>query len=565
MKLSDYIAEYLANRGINVMFGYTGGSIADLVDSVCCSSKIKFVENYHEQASAFAANAYALLSQKPSVCVATSGPGACNLINGIANAFFDSIPCVFITGNAHSMAARPNSSIRQNAFQETDIVSMVKGITKYAAYLDNPENIKYELDKAFYEAENARKGPVLIDIPYDIMRKDIKPESLKAFYPEAKLYDDCDEEKVVNIIKDSKRPLILLGGGALGCREKLFTFVSKAKIPVISSLRALDLFPHENDYFVGFIGSYGNRWANLAVKYCDMLLVLGSRLDERQMGNVKHDFAPNAQIIRVDIDECELPRKVDAFCLHLATEKFLDLMVEKDIKTDCKDWLSVIHKWREDFPSVSKTKHEAGRFIDFISRKAKPNTVFCSDVGQNQMCVAQSIYLDDGKRLINSAGLGAMGFSLPAAIGAAYFGAENVISFNGDGGIQMNIQELQTVKRDDLPIHIIVMNNHCLGMIRKLQEKLFEQRYHASIYGFSSPDFCKLADAYGLLSYKVLSVDDYVGAAKFVLDNRNGLIEVDLPVVMQANPEPYSKIYEQSPLLSDVEKKRVESELENIL
>lgn len=568
MKVSDYIADFMAAKKADVVFGYTGGSIADVIDSVYRQSSLRFVENYHEQASAFAANAYALLTGKTAFCLATSGPGAINLIGGIANAYFDSVPCVFITGNSHSLAKKPSDKIRQNSFQETDIVSVAESLTKYAVYVDSPQNIKYELEKAYHIAGDDRAGPVLLDIPYDVLRKEVNPDVLRGFTPSVKVYDDFNADEVASILSAAKRPVILLGGGCVGSKQQIKDFAEKVKIPVVCSLRALDIIPHNNNCFVGFIGSYGNRYANMALRYCDAMLVLGSRLDERQIGYVQGDFAPNAKIIRVDVDEFELPRKVESVKIHSSVANFLDKMQNVKIASDCASWLELLQKWKKDFTSVNdkETEVSANGFIRFVSENATANTIFCADVGQNQMCTAQAIYLDNGKKLLNSAGLGSMGFSLPAATGAAYADSGSVIvSFNGDGGLQMNIQELQTVKRDNLPVFVIVLNNGCLGMIRKLQENMFDKRYYASVKGFSSPDFCRVAEAYGLPSCKISSVSDYAKVMDFMKKNKNGLIEVELPMIMQANPEPSSKIYEQIPPLSDEENGQIKQELEALL
>jgi acetolactate synthase-1/2/3 large subunit len=571
MKLTDYIAEELSRRGIEAIFGYTGGSIADLIDSIGRSNRVKFVENYHEQASAFAANAYAQITGRTGVALSSSGPGACNLIGGVANAFYDSIACVFITGNAHSLARAESPHIRQNAFQETDIVSIVRPITKHAVYINDPDRIRFELEKAFFTAHEGRKGPVLLDIPYNVQRENIAPESLAGFRPPAAPSYNFNATEVLDRLRRASRPVMLIGGGALGLRREMLNFLEAVPLPVVASLRALDVVPHDHKCFLGFIGSYGHRYANLAVKHSDLLLILGSRLDERQMGTLKGDFAAQADIIQVDIDEYELGRKVDAaLALKSDAGYFLREVLKAGFDSgplgspEYEPWLAVLSGWKNKFPSYRAEvgEVEANGFIRRLTSALPTDAVICADVGQTQMCLAQAADLSRERRLLNSAGLGSMGYSLPASIGATYaVPGRPVVSFNGDGGVQMNIQELQTVARDGLPVQVVILNNRCLGMIRCLQEKLFDGRYFASVQGFSNPDFAKIAEAYGLPYCSVVNMADYDKAVSFVSTNRNGIIEVSLPRIMQACPEVGGKICEQLPALTDEDEQAVKADL----
>lgn len=559
MKLTDYIVEYIKKQGIDTVFGYTGGSIADLVDSIYRAKGIRFVQNYNEQASAFCTNSYAQIGEKTGVAISSSGPGAINMINGIANAYYDSIPCVFITGNVHSLSKNKSSKIRQNAFQETDIVSMVKGITKYAVYLENENDIKYELDKAFYIANEGRKGPVLIDIPYDIQRKNINENELKNFTADDKKNLNFSSDKFFNVLKEAKKPLILAGGGCQNAKEELKIFLKSINIPIVTSMRGLDLISHNCENYIGFIGSYGNRAANLAVKYCDLLVVLGSRLDERQMGYKKEEFAPNAKIIQIDIDENELGRKVDCFSrIKSDVKEFLNDINKTGKKYVYPKWLNLLNELKNEYPSIeNKTFSESG-FLNYLSEKTKENAVITVDVGQNQIISAQSLNIKGNQKFLCSAGLACMGYSLPAAIGAYYAKSGcQIISVNGDGGFQMNIQELQTVSRDNIPLKIVVLNNNCLGLIRKLQEKIFEKRFFASVEGYSNPNFKNIAKAYNLDYVAIKSLKDYKKLD--VLNNEKPvIIEVFLPQNVSANPEAASNISDQIPLLSDKEIENIE-------
>lgn len=559
MKVSDYIAEKIYESDVTTMFGYTGGSISDIIDSIYKLGNIKLVQNYHEQATAFAANAYALTTHKTAVAISSSGPGAVNLMGGVANAFYDSIPCVFITGNCHTLGAKESANIRQNAFQETDIVRLVQSITKFAHRVDDHNQIRYYLEKAFFVANDGRKGPVLLDIPYDIARCDVNIEDLVGFDEPKLEYNNINTPEIIKILNNAKKPLIIIGGGAKSnvCRTKLQELLTKVKIPVVASLCGLDVLPHDHECFLGFIGHYGNRYSNLALVNCDCLIVIGSRLDERQLC-YRTKLNNSLKVIRVDIDEYELNRKINVTVgVHSTAEKFLEQLSSQRFECCRFDkWLNIVLDWKKRYPSNDLTLKEvnANNFLHILSSALPDNAVICSDVGQNQMCVAQSMQLDGNRRLLNSAGYGSMGFSLPAAIGASY-ACENatILSINGDGGMQMNIQELQTIKRDNLPVNIVVLNNNCLGMIRRLQENLFNNRTFASIEGYSVPDYEKIAKAYGIDYLKVDCISKYEQAKKFISSTNPTFIEVVLPQVMRNNPEPGESLDKQIPVLSDTE------------
>lgn len=570
MKACEYIASILSQNNINNIFGYIGGFNQDIVDAIHRDNKIHFVLNYHEQASAFAANAYATITGKPSVTMSSGAPSSCNLVAGIANAYFDSVPCIFIVGSVHSLSVRTTKKIRQNAFEEIDMVSLVSDITKYAVKIEKSEDVRYYLEKAFYIANEGRKGPVLLDIPYDIARNDIHADELRAYSPEPfPGYDEIDTSKIKQLLYAAKKPVILLGGGARSeeARQKVRSLLDKVKIPVVASLCGLDVLPHNHECFMGFIGHYGNRYANLAVANCDFLLVLGSRLDERQLGGYKTRLQENCKVIRVDIDKIELGRKIpEDLSIHSSTENFLEEILKENFEEyDSTKWLNVISNWKERYPSHNPDRNtvDANNFLHFLSDYLPENTVVCSDVGQNQMCVAQALRLDDDRKLLNSAGYGSMGFSLPAAVGAAYATNKNtcILSVNGDGGLQMNIQELETVKRDNLPVNILILNNNCLGMIRGLQENLYENRNYVSIHGYSVPDYEALAKAYKIKYLKIDSVDQYELVRDFISTTEPTITELILPQKMKNYPEPGESIGTQVPFLSEEEYNTIQKEV----
>ena len=568
MKVATYVAKTLSENGVDTVFGHIGGFNVDLVDAIAKDQNLTFVLNYHEQGAAFAANAYAMVGENIGVAISSGAPSSCNLVAGIANAFFDSVPCLFLVGSVHSKAVRKSPEIRQNAFEEIDMVSIVSGITKYAVKVDKPQDIRYCLEKALYVAKEGRKGPVVVDIPYDVARTDINADELRSYVSrQERPFDPIDVSKLIKILEDSKRPLLLLGGGARSATSKraLRALLDKVAIPAVASLCGLDALPHDHPCYVGFIGHYGNRYANFALANCDVLIVLGSRLDERQIAGDKSRFAPNAKVVRVDIDPVELGRNIqEHISIYSSVENFLNsALVEEYPAHHYEKWHEVISEWKRCYPSHDMTLDEvnANNFLHAISDYLPRNAVICADVGQNQMFTAQSLRLGPDHKLLNSAGYASMGYSLPASIGAAYAQPDStVISINGDGGLQMNLQELQVVKRDGLPIKIVVLNNNCLGMIRRLQERIYDNRTVASVHGYESADYVSIAAAYGLEYVSIDAPDQYHVTKDLFQGSSSVLIEVKLPQKIMNNPEPGAAIDLQTPLLSLSENERIKKD-----
>ena len=568
MKLSDYIAYKLEQMKIDKVFGYTGGSIADIIDSICRTKSIQYIQSYNEQSSAFAANAYAQVTGKTGVAVASSGPGAVNLINGLANAYYDSIPCVFITGNVHTLGRKSSDAIRQNAFQELNIVELADSVTKASIYIEDENDIGRQLEKAFYIANEGRKGPVLVDIPYDIQRKEIEVEKIENYSCESPFEKEMDVGRFVEMLKQSRRPIVLIGGGCQNAKHELQGILRRSGIPVVATMRGLDVYSHEEENYIGFLGSYGNQWANIAILCCDLLIVLGSRLDERQMGYNKSQFAPNAKIIQIDVDPNELGRKTDnVLSIQAKIEDFLPHWEKRFEKHSYDKWIQVLKDWKRKI--VQKTcdneEMKANQILEKISRLFDEDAIITSDVGQNQIVCAQSLFLRKNNIFLCSAGLACMGYSLPAAIGG-YYASKNrqIISINGDGGIMMNLQELQTIKRERIPLKIIVFNNQCLGLIRKLQENLLEERYYASVEGYSAPDFRKLAEAFDFDYLEIKDNVDFPHLEKHLKSEETVMIEIKLPVKQITSSEPGENIYTQQPELSEEEFARLREQVEQI-
>ncbi len=514
MKVTDYIVSFLIEKGITDVFGYPGGMVTHLMDSLeKQSSRISAHVNYHEQGAAFAACGYAQASERMGVAYATSGPGATNLITGIANAYFDSIPVLFITGQVNTFECKQDLGIRQRGFQETDIVDMVSGITKMAIRIERTDQITSCINQAWEIAMTGRKGPVLIDIPMDIQRGDI---SISPYIKEEKKCHKskyCREE-IVSLIRDSKRPCFVAGAGLKGERDrKLFREIAhKLQIPVVTSMPGIGVIESDDRLNCGFLGAYGERCANFVLAKSDLVIAIGTRLDIRQTGAIRENFAPNAKLIRIDIDKDELNYHVrgNEITILCAAQEFLTNLANDfgENRNNRLDWLDVCKRLQNVLRGRDNDK--ANCMVEKISQYTKEKCIITTDVGQNQIWVAQSFRLQKNQQILFSSGHGAMGYSLPAAIGAYYGTGLPVISFNGDGGIQMNIQELQFIARENLPIQIIIFNNYALGMIRHFQEMYFDSRYVQTTNqgGYTVPSFQKLATAYGIQYRKVLKEED---------------------------------------------------------
>lgn len=566
MKLSDFIVEFLEQNGVTSVFELCGGSIIHVLDSLHKKNKIRIVSMHHEQAAAVAAEGFARCKGSIGVAMATSGPGATNMITGIASCFFDSIPCVFITGQVNTYEFKFGKPVRQIGFQETDIVSIVKPIVKYAQLVTNPEKIRYYLEKAFYLAQEGRPGPVLLDIPMDVQRADIVPGRLKTFrMPVGEKSHYSINDKIQEFLKAlslSSRPVVLAGGGVRlsGAQEDLRGFVERTGIPVVTSLMGVDAFPRDNRFFYGMLGTYGNRYANLTVANSDLILALGTRLDTRQTGTNPKTFAMGAKIIHVDIDKNELNNKVKADVAIKADIKFFLVALNRSLKrfdkTRLAEWQSRISGYKRSYPSFlpPKTTHiNPNFFISKLSEFLPDNTIICADIGQNQIWTAQSILLKKNMRFLTQGGMGAMGSALPMAVGASFAcPGRAIIAVCGDGGFQLNSQELQTVYHHGLPVKIIIINNSCYGMVRQFQKQYFNSVFQSTVIGYSCPDFSRLALAYKIKALRITTNSGISKACKWLFeDAKPALLEVKIPRYIQVLPKLSvgRPIEDQDPLL----------------
>ena len=525
MKLSDYIVSFLEERDIKVVFGYIGGMITHLVDSLGKSNRVRYIQTYHEQTAAIAAEGYAIESGKFGVAICTSGPGVTNMMTGIADAYFGSIPVIYITGQVNTYEYKYDKPIRQQGFQEMDVVSLVKPITKYAVMVDNAENFRYELEKAVHIATTGRKGPVVIDLPMNISRAEIEPYELRSYTPEPKSETNINYSEIISLIESAKRPMILLGGGCLGKENKVLieALLSASCMPVVTSLMGRGTIDETYINYIGMIGSYGNRCANMAISKADLLIALGTRLDTRQTGAMYTSFLRDGKIIHVDIDNNELDnhRLENRIKVNTSVEIFLQHILDKKISYSnyqgWNDWvLSVKDKYNQDREIERFVKNKAPyRLIQELNQVIKEDDVVTVDIGQNQMWTAQTLRMKQGMRFVTSGGLAPMGFSLPVAIGIAFANPQKrIFSINGDGGLHMAIQSLLLISQYNLNVKVIVMNNSSLGMITQFQHLYFDNRMFGTTGngGYIEPQLNAISKAYRLpyISMNESNIDFFI-------------------------------------------------------
>ncbi|MFH0738941.1 MAG: thiamine pyrophosphate-binding protein [Candidatus Omnitrophota bacterium] len=566
MKLSDFVVEFLKQRRVTSVFELCGGSIIHILDSLHKQKKIRIISMHHEQAAAIAAEGFARCKGSVGVAMATSGPGATNMITGIASCFFDSIPCVFITGQVNTYEFKFGKPVRQIGFQETDIVSVVKPIVKYAQLVTEPQKIRYYLEKAFYLAQVGRPGPVLLDIPMNVQRADIIPGRLMSFSkPAVEKNHYSIAAKIQESLKAlslSSRPVVLAGGGVRlsGAQEELRRFIEKTGIPVVNSLMGVDAFPGESRFSYGMLGTYGNRYANLTIANSDLILALGTRFDTRQTGTNPKTFARGAKIIHVDIDKNELNNKIKADLAVKSDIKVFLVALNKSLKKFDKarltQWQARISGYKRNYPSFLPPKAaqiNPNFFINKLSGYLADNAIICADIGQNQIWAAQSILLKRNMRFLTQGGMGAMGSALALAVGASLaYPKRPIIAVCGDGGFQLNSQELQTVYHYGLPIKIIIINNSCYGMVRQFQKQYFNSVFQSTVIGYSHPDFCKLSQAYKIKARRVVTNAGIPKACKWLFeDAKPSLLEVKIPRHTQVLPKLSvgRPIEDQDPLL----------------
>lgn len=520
MNLSDYVLKFLVSKKIKNVFLMTGGAIAFMIDGFSRNKKIKYTCVAHEQSAAMMADAYSRIGPNLSCTMVTSGPGATNLITGIACSWFDSVPSLHITGQVNSYekqgAQKGTQKTRQVGFQETDIVPITKPITKFSYQLKKPSEIKYILEKACYLAQSGRPGPVVLDIPMNFQKIKINPAKLISFKKpiiKNKIKSLTTKiKKIIKLISKAKRPVIILGGGikASKSEKKIENILKKLNIPVVTTWRGVDLIDHKDQKYIGNIGVYGSRAANFVVQNSDLLFSLGSRLDTRVTGGLPSSFARNAKIIAVDVDINELSKQrgLKIFLkVHTDLSVFLDVfkLNLKNKRFKFSTWIKKCNEWKETYPIVKKEYYKQKNFVNpyvftnELSKILNNKSIIVADTGGHLTWAIQTFKIKKGQIFFSAFGNSPMGYALPASIGASIEkNKAKVICIDGDGGIQVNIQELQTIVANKLPIKIIVMNNNGYGIIKQFQELYLNKRYKATIplTGVTNPNFRDVSNAY---------------------------------------------------------------------
>ena len=555
MKLSDYIVAFLQKKGVRHFFGYQGTMIAHLVDSIERNPLTENHSCYNEQGAAFAACGYAQAKEECACAYATSGPGAVNMLSGVADAYYDSLPVIFFTGQLNTYEYSGIEGLRQQGFQETDIVAMAGSITKYAVQIRKPEDIVKELNKAYHIANTGRKGPVLIDLPMDMQRSEVANPVYDMEFEECHtdpVQAEAAADVILEALEQSVRPVIMLGHGvdSTESQQALLRFTRERQIPVITSVLAKSVLSYDHPLNFGCIGgAYGHRYANMiANAKSDLILCFGISMCTRQIGTKVHEFAKNARIIRVDIDPYNLKRDihedgVNEVKLQAETGAVIRCLSEKgsSVKKEFGDWLEVCREIKENLQAVDDQTPEryTNRMIADLSDMLQDTSAIAVDVGQHMVWSYQSFKNREGQKLLFSGGHGAMGYGLPAAIGAYYATGRPVVCICGDGAFQMNIQELEWVKRENLPIKMLIMNNEALGMIRHLQRDYFDCLFAGTTdgCGFASCNFSKVADAYGIPSKRMWCDEVKETAPEFLEKEGPGLLEIMLEHGTYAYPK----------------------------
>ena len=541
----------MAAQGIRHVFVVTGGAAAHLIDSVAKNPDIDYICTQHEQAAAMAADAYSRVTANIGAAIATSGPGATNLITGACCAYYDSIPVIYITGQVATFRSRKGTGVRQLGFQEADIVDIFKPFTKYAVLVDDPRKIRYELEKATYIARSGRPGPVLIDVPDNLQREDIDPIALEPFVPpqERETHGRLAERvaKCIPMLEKAQRPVVILGWGIRLARaeEEARELVDKLGFPVLPTWATMDILPSDHPLVAGSFGLHGTRYGNFTVQNADLVLSIGCRLDTHLTGSPVTTFAREAIKIIVDIDSSELDKfnesgmNVDV-AIYADAKDFLDTInnkIDGIVTQDTVEWKKRIAGWKNKYPICPPDYYQEEGvnpyvFVKILSRESSQGDVIFVDTGCGVAWMLQAFDFKEGQRLFSAFNNTPMGYSLPASIGASFaLGRQPVTCITGDGGLQMNIQELATIIRHNLPIKIFLLNNHGYSMIRQTQDQWLDSKYEASTVegGLAFPDFVKVAEAYG---YKTVTINSNRELQKCVQEVLNSIGPVFCNVVI---------------------------------
>lgn len=539
---AEMVVQSLRDQGVEFLFGYPGGAVLDIYDAIHTLGGIEHILVRHEQAAVHMADGYARATGKVGCVLVTSGPGATNAITGIATAYADSIPLVVLSGQV------PSGLIGSDAFQECDMVGISRPVVKHSFLVKNPEDIPTIIKKAFYIASTGRPGPVVIDLPKDILNPLNKfaytyPEevTLRSYSPTVQGHKG-QIKKALKALLVAKKPVLFVGGGVISadCHDVLTRFAKQLNLPVTSSLMGLGAFPGTDKQFLGMLGMHGTYEANTAMHNSDLILGIGVRFDDRTTNNLAK-YCPNAKVIHVDVDPTSISKTVPVAIPIVGSaesvlDEFLSLLEDENLaksQSDLTDWWKEIEQWKAE-KCLDFDRHSGvikpQQVLETIYRLTKGNAYVASDVGQHQMFAALHYPFDQPRRWINSGGLGTMGFGLPAALGVKLADPKaTVVCITGDGSIQMNIQELSTAKQYDIPIVVICLNNHFLGMVKQWQDLIYSGR-HSQTYMNSLPDFVKLAEAYDHVGIQIAKPEELEEKLQQAFSIKNKLVFVDVNV-----------------------------------
>ena len=536
---AQILIESLRKEGVEIIFGYPGGQVLPIFDKLY-DAPIKLILTRHEQAAAHAADGYARATGKVGVCLATSGPGATNLVTGIATAYMDSVPMVAITGQVKSFL------IGNDAFQEADITGITRPITKHNYLVEDIKDLTRIIKEAFHIASTGRPGPVLIDFPSDIQMKEaefVYPEKIdiRGYKPTYEGHPG-QIKRAAKVISESRRPILYVGGGAISSEasEEVYELAVKNDIPVTTTLLGLGVFPQDNKLSLGMLGMHGTAYANHSIMGSDLIIAVGARFDDRVTGKLD-EFAPQAKVIHIDIDPASVSKSVAVDVPIVGDAKAILKKLNKLIKKpDTKDWIKKVEDWKDKHPLKFKDddKVRPQYILQEIYKATKGDAIICTEVGQNQMWAAQFYKFMKPRTMISSGGLGTMGYGFPAAIGAQIGKPKaTVFDIAGDGSIQMNIQELATAVINKLPVKVAIFNNCYLGMVRQWQELFYKKRYSYTCLGAGCPDFIKLAESYGAIGIRVTKKSEVRPAIDRALEINNTVF-IDFHIEKEENVFP---------------------------
>ena len=553
---AKHFVKALKFEGVDTVFAYPGGYVNDIFDELTHQDDIKLILPRHEQALVHMADGYARATGKPGICIVTSGPGATNIVTSLATAMYDSVPLVCFTGQV------PREQIGNDAFQEVDIVGITRSVTKHSVLVKDRDELPRILKEAFYIATTGRPGPVLVDLPADVM-KEIREEhfpktvNIRSYKPSTGIHVG-QLKRAMNELKKAERPIFLIGGGVniAGAGKELIELVNKTKVPVITTIMGKGAIPTNHELYIGNSGMHGSYACNMALEECDLIFSIGARFSDRTTGNLSK-FAPKAKIVHIDIDTASISRTVTVDIpivadAKVAIEKMLTMVQE----VERPEWISQIHKWQAEHPLPKEDKHKefGPRMIMEQINELKEDLIVVTDVGQHQMWTTQYLKMEGNRQLIMSGGLGTMGYGFPASLGASLAGQKKrIICITGDGGFQMNMQEMATAVCYGIPVTVVIMNNQYLGMVRQMQELFLNQRYSLtclkgdkactypsdleSLEADYVPDFVKWADSYHVKGYRVNGKDQLIEAL-----NQAGNI-TDRPTVIECMIHPDELVF----------------------